>query len=151
MPKSSSDEEHLLSKLVEMFGKNDVFRQYSSDLYPYCSDFYIASKDLYIELNYSWFHGYHRFDKESSEDLNIVKAKQNKSKAYNSFINTWTITDVEKVKTAKENELNYIVIYPNCFVDEFIEKLNEYNGGLLVLGECTKQQHNIKRRVKKKS
>ena len=134
-----------------MFGKNDVFRQYSSDLYPYCSDFYIISKDLYIELNYSWFHGYHMFDKESNEDLNVINVTKGKSKAYNSFINTWTIADVEKLKTAKENELNYIVIYPNCSVDEFIETLKEYGGGLLVLGECTKQQYNIKRRVKKKS
>lgn len=44
----------LYKRLCEVFGKDNVLQQYSSDLYPFVCDFYIVSRDLRIELNESW-------------------------------------------------------------------------------------------------
>ena len=41
---------------------NDVIRSYSTDKYPYNCDFYIPSKDVYIECNFHWTHGYMKYD-----------------------------------------------------------------------------------------
>ncbi|MBO5004253.1 MAG: hypothetical protein J6D03_03185, partial [Clostridia bacterium] len=41
----------------------DVLRQYRDNIrYPWCCDFYIPSKDLFIECNYGWTHGGHPYD-----------------------------------------------------------------------------------------
>lgn len=40
----------ILEILIDIFGKENVINQYSSNLYPYHCDFYIKPLDLYIEL-----------------------------------------------------------------------------------------------------
>ena len=52
------------------------------------------------------------FDKNNAEDLKLVeKWKLKNTKYYNNAIATWTIRDIEKYTTAKENNLNYLVFY----------------------------------------
>jgi len=106
------------SKIEELFSeyltKNniDYIRQYKSDVYPFSCDFYLPKYDLYIEINGSWTHGKHPFDKNSKEDiekLNVWKSKN--GKYYDKAIDVWTNLDVRKIKTAKENNLNYLQIY----------------------------------------
>ena len=84
-------------------------RQYKSDEYPFCCDFYIPSINLYIECNFSWTHGGHSYDKDNEEDqLILEKWKEKNTKYYDNAINTWTIRDVRKRNIAKQNNLNYI-------------------------------------------
>ena len=91
---------------------SDIVRQYKSDVYPYCCDFYIPSLDLYIECNYHWTHGGHQYNENNKNDIAIVnKWKEKNTKFYNNAIKTWTILDVDKQNTAKNNNLNYLIFY----------------------------------------
>lgn len=117
----SKREDLVYNMLLKKFDK--ILRQYKSDLYPFCCDFYIPNKALYIECNFHWTHGIHNHkiyapyninDSVHQELLNLWKSKN--TKYYKNAIETWTIRDPHKLKIAKENNLNYIVFYT---FDEF--------------------------------
>ena len=109
----SKEEDYVYSVLVDIYGENNVERQYSSELYPFACDFYIISEDLYIEYNGMWTHGHTPYigSKENEIQLEKWKQKAETSDYYKSAIVTWTISDVKKRNTAKENNLNYIEIW----------------------------------------
>ena len=70
--------------------------------------------DLFIELNAHWTHGGKPFDPNDEECINKLKEWEEKAKTSEYFrvaIETWTVRDVEKQRIAKENGLNYKVIY----------------------------------------
>ena len=124
--KSSKDEENMYIFLKDLFEIDDVVRWYSSKKYPFKCDFYIKSIDLYIELNLSWTHGKMPYDENNEEcikQLNEWKEKAKTSKYYVNAIDTWTRRDVLKIKTAKENNLNYIMLYTKDDVKSFIALL----------------------------
>ena len=90
----------------------DIIRQYKSDVYPFCCDFYIPSLDLYIECNYSWTHGGHPFDVNNLDDINVLLLWESKhTKYYDNAIYTWTVRDIDKRITAFNNKLNYIEVW----------------------------------------
>lgn len=108
---TSSSEDILYSKLCDIFGYENVLRQYSSYQYPFACDFYIKSRDLYIELNGSWTHGFGWFD-NSEFALNIVNTwLLRDTKYYKNAIHVWTEADVKKRNVARKNNLNYIVFW----------------------------------------
>jgi hypothetical protein len=112
--RTSKPEEAYYNILVERYGKSNVLRQYREKRYPYHCDFYIVSKDLFIELNLSWTHGDHPFDNENPADLTKLAEWQERaktSKYYENAITTWTRRDPAKIATAKANKLNYIIYY----------------------------------------
>ena len=112
---TSTPEDNFYDYLVEKFSKNDIIRQYSTDKrYPFNCDFYIKSLDLFIELNFNWTHGGHKFDANSQEDLKKLEDWQEKaltSDYYKNAIETWVVRDQKKYETAKLNNLNYLVFY----------------------------------------
>ena len=112
---SSRIEEKFYKDLCIKYGTNNVIRQYRDTRYPFSCDFYIPSHDLFIELNAHWTHGGRPFDKDDSnciEQLNIWESKAAEGlKFYKSAIYTWTNLDCRKMNIAKENNLNYEVIY----------------------------------------
>lgn len=120
--------------------ENDVFdiiketidinteRQYSSQLYPYHCDYYLPKYDLYIELNGLWTHNDHLYDENNIKDkLELLEWQQKAltSDFYKTAIKTWTITDPEKYKTAKDNNLNILFIY-SCDIPIIINKIKKY-------------------------
>ena len=113
--KSSKAEDRYFLELLKIYSEEDITRQYKESRYQHACDFYIGSKDLFIELNFDWTHGYHPFDPQDAEDLAKLTVWQTKaqegSKFYAKAIETWTRLDVQKFKDAKENNLNYIVFY----------------------------------------
>lgn len=92
---------------------------FRTDKYRYNCDIYIPEIDLYIELNYFWTHGFHEFNENNLDDLKRLEQLQIKANSrppqnmYDAAIHVWTIKDKEKIKTAKENNLNYIVLWNN--------------------------------------
>lgn len=112
---TSKPEEALYEQLVNTYGKNNVLRNYKKDpRYPFRCDFYIRSKDLFIELNNHWTHGKHPFDPNNKEDLDKLLEWKEKSKVsafYRQAIQTWTVRDPLKIKTAKDNKIHYICLY----------------------------------------
>ena len=109
----SNEEDYVYSILVDIYGKDNVKRQYKSDLYPFACDFYIISEDLYIEYNAMWTHGHTPYigSKENAAKLEKWKQKAITSDYYRGAIITWTISDVKKRNTAKTNGLNYIELW----------------------------------------
>lgn len=112
---TSTLEESYYTNLCNVFGKDNVKRQYRDKRrYPFRCDFYIPSEDLFIELNLHWTHGgkpYDPNDEGCRQQLQLWKEKAKQSKFYQNAIETWTVRDTKKLQYAKENNLNYKVIY----------------------------------------
>ena len=80
---------------------------------------------LFIELNFSWTHGGHPFNKTNSEDLKTLTLWEERSKNsdyYKNAIDVWTRRDLIKFEVAKNNNLNYKVFYNE---EEAYLKLND--------------------------
>lgn len=105
--------------LIDIFDKSDIIAEHKSESYPWFCDFYVKSKELYIEYNFHWSHGPHPFDPSSLEDIKLFNIYSSKLKAgkssYTQVISTWCINDKQKLNTALKNKLNYITVYGNSF------------------------------------
>lgn len=109
---TSKFEKEVYEILKKEFG--NVIKQYKESRYPYKCDFYIPSRDQFIELNITWTHGGIPFDSNNSTHIIKLKNWQEKSKESDFFknaIKVWTESDVEKLNIAKKNKLNYTMIY----------------------------------------
>ena len=114
----SSVEENMYFRLCDLFGSDDVERQYKSKVYPFSCDFYIKSRDMYIEFNGLWTHGKKWFNENESRFTKIVELwKSKNTKYYDNAVDVWTIKDVNKRKVAKQNNLNYLVFWLNDLKD----------------------------------
>ena len=114
---TSEKEEKIYKCLVNKFGNNNIVRQYKSKWYPFNCDFYIKSKELYIEYNGHFTHGKEPFDKNNKEHIELLnKWKAQNTKYYDGAIKTWTKTDPLKLETFQKNKLNYKIFYT---VEEF--------------------------------
>lgn len=123
---SSSPENESYKILLSIYP--DTLRWYNKDSrYPFECDFYIPSEDLFIECNYHYTHGPHPFDITNDDDiklLEIIRSKQDyledgSKNSYFIYEDVWTRRDVEKIKCASDNNLNYAVFYS---FDEFKER-----------------------------
>lgn len=84
---------------------------------------------MFIELQGSWTHGSHPYNLNSNEDqiiLNKWKAKSKNHGFYCTAIKVWTISDVNKRKTAKKNNLNYVELFNKEDIQLFLTKLKEF-------------------------
>lgn len=110
----SNAEDTLYELLVAQFGEGDVIRQYRSEKYPFRCDFYVVSRDMYIELNGFFTHGGHWFDKTCQEDLDKLAMWQEGSlehSYYQGAIEGWCERDVAKRAAARAANLNYVVFW----------------------------------------
>lgn len=117
---TSKVEDVLHMMLCARFGTGDVERQYSSFWYPFPCDFYVKSRDLYIELNAFWTHG-GRWFADDEECRALLESWRDKIRdgvpGYDDGVRTWSIRDVDKRATARENGLNYLVFWDNDLAD----------------------------------
>lgn len=108
-------EEQFYTELLKLNRLKTIYRQYKDiKRYPYYCDFYIVEDDLFIELNAHWTHGGKPYDVNDpicQKQLAEWQEKAKTSQFYKNAIETWTIRDVEKLKIAQKNKLNYKVIY----------------------------------------
>lgn len=119
----TSLEDRYLPLLQEKFP--DIVRHYVSDKYPFECDFYVPSKDLYIELNIFWMHGGHIFDETNSKDIErLNKLKSTNSVQSKYAIDVWTKKDLIKYKMAIKNKLNYLILWSEQELVNFIENDN---------------------------
>lgn len=119
---TSEPEERLYVRLCDCFGAEDVKRQYCSDVYPHACDFYIASRDLYIELNAAWTHGGHRFDVGCAADRDLCDCYRQRfgekdSSYYRNMLDVWMVRDVKKRLDACMGRLNYVVFWDTKLKD----------------------------------
>ena len=101
-------------------------KEYSCERYPYFCDFYLVDEDCFIELNIHWTHGGHLFTNTNKDDIIILeewKEKARSSNYYKVAIDVWTLRDVEKHECAKQNNLNYVVLWNKQDIDQFKQQL----------------------------
>ena len=107
-------EDRYIDRLKEVYP--DIVHHYVSERYPFECDFYIPSMDLYIELNVFYLHGGHFFNENDIND--IEKLNKWKDKGFNTEI--WTIRDLIKRDFAIRNKLNYLVLWTETELLDFI-------------------------------
>ena len=127
---SKSSFEDLFFQLVsEHITEKAIIPQYRDALrYPFACDFYIPVLDLFVEINAHPTHGGHPFNVNSEADkkqLEHWKAIQDNHPVYKSAIDVWTRRDPLKMKTAKDNNLNYICLYNKEQIRNFAKGLLE--------------------------
>ena len=109
---SSAIEEAFATWLTENNIKFE--RQYRCPEYPFNCDFYFPSTKFFLEIQGSWTHGGHPYDPLSPDDqAELQKMIDKNSDFYNTAIETWTVRDPLKRKTAKENGLNWTEVFTN--------------------------------------
>ena len=129
----SSAEERAYNKLVEIFGKEDIERQYRSDLYPFPCDLYIKSLDTYIELNCYFTHGPEPYNPKNPKHQDLLETWKRKSQEINFkgetkdqflyAIKKWTQRDPLKRQTAKKNKLNFFEFFNESDFDDWLNSL----------------------------
>lgn len=111
----SKAEKIYYEKLKSQYGEDNVIRQhFDKERYPFKCDFYIPSKDKFIEIHANWTHGGKPFDssdKECNKKLELWKEKAKTSYFYKNAIYQWTNLDIRKVQCAEKNNLNFEAIY----------------------------------------
>ena len=114
----SKDEKEMYKILCDKFGKENIKKEYKSERYPFRCDFYITTKDLFIEYQGYWSHGGEKYigTKKQQEKLNEVMSKIQENYIYRTLIDTWTVKDVVKRQWAKNHNLNWIEFFN---LDEF--------------------------------
>lgn len=97
-------EDELYRLLVKQFGKADVKRQHiDEDRYPFACDFYVVSRDLFIELNAHWSHGNRWMNPDEVDDKRWGKS----GRQYDNLKRAWATT----------YQLNYVVFWGNKLDD----------------------------------
>lgn len=102
--------------LIQIFGEQDVCTNYVSNVYPFKCDYYIKSRNLYIELNAHWTHGGHWY---TESDRLRIDEWNTKSKFYQNAVTTFSVRDVKKRNIARQNVLNYVVFWKNDLSDAY--------------------------------
>lgn len=113
---TSEPEKLMYEELITKYGKEDVYREYTDSRYPFKCDFYVKSVDLFIELNLHPSHGEHPFDPSSSADVELLEElKHNNNSWSDMIVDVWSHRDYNKIKFMKDNNLNYLLIYPEDY------------------------------------
>lgn len=121
---SSKIEAKLIDELISEYGEEDVLHPYRDSRYPFNCDIYIKSIDLFIEVNGTIEHNRRPFDPNNPEHLaeaveleDRARAKGDKSRYWN-ILKWWTEIDPLKLKTFRDNNLNFRIIYPDNLIIE---------------------------------
>lgn len=91
----------------------DAIHHYTSKVYPFDCDYYVPSKDLYIEGHYGWYHNGKPFtgNEQDLKDLAWLQEKAKTSTNYANKVYQWTDLDVRKRQVVEKNNLNYVEVY----------------------------------------
>jgi hypothetical protein len=122
---ASKAEESLYEMLCDKFGQDDVIRQHISHEYPFRCDFYITSRNMYIELNAFCSHGGHWFDACNQDDIKRLEVLRQLSSVkhsdfYKNIIKNWCEKDVLKREIARSQKLNYVVFWETDLRDAML-------------------------------
>ena len=120
--KISSLEKYFKNKLDDL--NIQYIQEYKDSLYPYFCDFYLPEYNMYVELNGHFVHQKHLFNENNLDDV-VTLSKYNvlakTSSFYAKVVHIWTVVDVEKYKVAKENNLNYVLLWSIDDINKFLE------------------------------
>jgi len=107
--KESKAEQDFYNKLKLFVPADDIEHHYSDTLrYPYDCDFYIKSKDLFIEYQGHQTHGPAPYD--AMDPAHWYYSDRLHDSGFNEKI--FTEKDPQKLATAKQTKINLLLIYP---------------------------------------
>lgn len=126
--KTSKAEDNFYNQLKLFFDESDIVRGYYDEKrYPYNCDFYIKSRDLFIEYNGHQTHGFEPFDYKNNKHQKYLQDMINNG--YD--MKTWTERDVNKLNKAISQKIKLIIIYPknNSYIVENgkIKNIGKFN------------------------
>lgn len=101
-------EQKMFDALIEVY-PDTIYDTRVDNRYPFFCDFYIPSEDLFIELNAHPSHGRLPISELTFDEYSKYPQK---------WVDVFARRDVEKQNTAKNNGINYIMIYPSATLDE---------------------------------
>lgn len=131
-PKSKS-EDIAYERIMKIFP--DTKRHYRDKRYSnpingrkFECDFYIPSKDLFIEAQFSPAHGTHPYDENDPKDKVLANwLKQHPESYFKGTYSSFVISDPMKREVAKKNKLNYIEFWTlhevNKWLRQFLNSL----------------------------
>ena len=126
--KKSKAEDEYGKTLEQVFGAEDVERQYYKDSrYPYFCDFYVKSKDLFIEYQGYITHCIEPYDELNPKHWDYIEFLDSTAKGSGTF----TVSDPAKINRAKQTGITLLLIYPKH--DTWIVK----NGQLKNIGKIS--------------
>jgi hypothetical protein len=121
--RTSNIEESFYKELLKRF--SHVKRQYKTKEYPFFCDFFVEDINTYIEINYYYTHGGFPFDESNIEHIQIFqKLQQNGSEE---ILKIWSGSDVLKQKTAQKNNLNYVMLYNDQEINDWLKNFPVLN------------------------
>lgn len=106
--RKSKAEDTFYNNLKLFIAADDIIRGYTEARYPFNCDFYIKSKDLFIEYQGHQTHGTQPYDANDP----YCNAEAEYLQDYGFESTTYTIRDPNKIKIAKQNKINLLLIYP---------------------------------------
>lgn len=121
----SKSEDNFYKNLLLFYKFDDVIRGYIDCRYSFNCDFYIKSKDLFIEYQGHQTHGFEPFDEMNESHMFYLEKMKNR----HIDMTTWIKRDVLKLECAKRNNIKLLLIYPKN--DSYILK----NGELKNIGK----------------
>ena len=104
----SKAEDNFYEQLKSIFADSDIIRGYIDPRYPFNCDFYIKSRDLFIEYQGHQTHGYEPYDPLNPNHWDYLE----KQEQLGYDMHTWTVRDPNKLKIAKQNNIMLLLIYP---------------------------------------
>lgn len=116
----SKAENEIYNRLAQLFGEDDVHREYKCERYPFYCDFYIESIDTFIECNFHQSHGGKPFE-SYEKDKEIIKHIKDIFGEDAGL--TFTVRDPLKRQTAKENHLKYLEFWNPPQARKWIRKI----------------------------
>lgn len=121
--KHSKSEDLFYRKLCCVFGVEDVIRQFASDLYPFACDFYIKSKDLYIEYQGHYTHGSKPYLCCDDIERSCISEAFETHKTDSA---TWLVRDTNKIRSALSGGITLLLVYPknDCYLVQNCEIKN---------------------------
>ena len=120
--KTSKTEIECYNALINVYPNTK--HNYKSESYPFMCDLYIPEVDTYIELNFHWTHGGHRYNKQKDKNKLCVWIEKSKtSKYFKNAIDVWTRRDIQKFNIAKKNKLKYLAFYTKSDFDSWLSQL----------------------------
>ena len=123
----SKQELILLNRIKTLYPQYTIIQQYGDERYPFICDFYIKELDLFIEYQGSQFHQDHPYDPNNEDDNNLanhlLELYKEHGKYYKAMHDNWTIKDVIKRNTAKENKINFEEIWNYKISDDEIKRI----------------------------
>lgn len=119
---TSRIEKELIADLISQYGEENVIHPYRDSRYPWNCDAYIIPLDLFIEVQGTVEHNGRPYDSNNPDHVKEAELIKSKAELYGresrywNIYRWWTEIDPKKLKTLRDNNLNFKLIYPNNLI-----------------------------------